>query len=58
MNAKDRLCHFSLYIIVIFALNDSSIGSLFIGNAAFLVTITQWEVISPMQDMELQWEEE
>ena len=45
MNAKDRLCHFSLYIIVIFALNDSSIGSLFIGNAAFLVTITQWEVI-------------
>ena len=38
---QSALRHSSLYINVIFALNDSSIGFLPIENAAFLVTITQ-----------------
>ena len=41
---QDTLYHSSLYIIIC-TLNDSSIGFLLIGNAAFLVTIAQWRAI-------------
>ena len=38
---QGTLCHSSLYIIVICALNDSSTDFLLIGNVAFLATIAQ-----------------
>ena len=50
---QDTLYHSSLYMIVIYALNDSNLGFLLSWNTAFLVTIVQWKAIYLMQDTKL-----
>ena len=51
---QGTLCHSSRYTIVIFALNDRRIGFPLIGNAIYLVTITQGKTIKQIQDLKLQ----